>query len=195
MMKLSFKFPNLAEKLKRHQIDVMGVLAAAMQTNRAMMFDKDGADNGKDKWDPLVFRSGRPLQDRGTLRKSLSPRNNGIKPGYSSGSVVRYTTTEAVIGTDLLYARLLNDGTVNMPGGVLRPVNAQALKIPLPGGRNATPGAKALRKSSRKLQSEGFIFRKSVKIPARPMNTVTEQDRKEWAKTVSNYIAELLNGR
>lgn len=173
MIKLEIKVPNLAQLFKDNQRNIMMALAAAMQTNRAMMFDKDGADNGKPKWAPLVLRSGRPLQKTGTLRKSFAPQNDGIRPGAGQDSVLIFSGKRVKIGTKLFYAGMMNDGTTKMPGGVLRPVHAKALKIPLGNGK--------------------FMFRKSVKIPARNMNTVTEQDRQEWAETMSNVIADLLN--
>src|SRR5260221_14110145 len=102
------------------------VLAASMQTNRAMMFDKDGADNGKVKWKPLdtYFRSGRPLQDRGTLRQSMGPTNDGIRPGMGPSGIMQINGPEVVIGTSLLYAGMMNDGTTKLPGGVLKPHHA-----------------------------------------------------------------------
>lgn len=170
---LKLTFPNLGERFKKHQRDIMLVLAASMQTNRAMMFDKDGADNGKPKWEPLKLRKGRPLQKTGTLRKSFAPTNDGIRPGHGIDSIVKTQGRTATIGTKLLYAGMMNDGTAKMPGGVLRPVRAKALKIPLEGGK--------------------FMFRKSVKIPARPMNTVTQQDEQEWSETLANYMSEILS--
>lgn len=174
MIKLDLKLPNLAQKFKEHQRDMMMVLAASMQTNRAMMFDKSGADNGKEKWAPLVLRRGKPLQLTGTLRKSMGPSNDGINPGKGPSSKLNISGTTVTIGTELSYAPMMNDGTTKMPGGVLKPTQAKALKIPLGGGK--------------------FMFRKSVKIPARPMNEVTEQDRQEWADTLANFIAEVLRG-
>lgn len=168
------ELPDFALKFKAMQSDIMLVLAATMQTNRSMMFDKDGADNGKPSWAPLVLRAGRPLQNTGTLRKSMAPVNDGIRPNHGKDGIVQIHGNEVMIGTRLLYAGMMNDGTTKMPGGVLKAVHAKALKIPLPAG--------------------GFMFRKSVKIPARPMDLITDQDKREWGETLSNYIAERLNG-
>jgi phage gpG-like protein len=197
-IKLELKFPKLDETFKVHQNEIMLVLAAAMQTNRAMMFDKEGADNGKPKWAPLKFRRGRILQDTGTLRKSFAPPNDGNKPGHGPGSVVRITGENATIGTSLGYARLMNDGTTKMPGGVLRPVNAQALKIPInPGELAKMQGTKSRAvkhdMGAVRIDNKNFIFRKWVKIPARPMDEITAQDEQEWCDTVANYIGELLS--
>ena len=174
MISLSFTVPDLAMVFKKRQRDIMLVLAASMQTNRAMMFDKDGADNGKQKWAPLVLRSGRPLQKTGTLRKSMAPSNDGMRPGKGQGSKLQINGTEVQIGTTLAYAPMMNDGTAKMPGGVLKAVRAQALKIPLGGGK--------------------FMFRKSVRIPSRRMDEITAQDSQEWADTLAAYIADVLNG-
>lgn len=174
LLKLEFSLPDFALKFKQMQSDIMLVLAATMQTNRSMMFDKDGADNGKPSWAPLVLRAGRPLQDTGTLRKSLAPINDGIRPNHGKDGIVKIQGYKATIGTELLYAGVMNDGTTKMPGGVLKPVHALALKIPLPAG--------------------GFMFRKSVRIPARAMDIITDQDKKEWGDTLANYISERLNG-
>lgn len=176
MIKIDLTIPNLAEKLREHERDILLVLAAAMQTNRAMMFDQEGAHNGKRRWADLKWRTGAILQKRGTLRKSFGPQNDGIRPGQGPESVLRTSGDTVTIGTKLLYARLMNDGTTKMPGGVLRPVRAKALKIPAPGGK------------------KGFLFRKSVRIPARPMDEISELDKREWADTLEAYIAEVLNG-
>lgn len=193
MIKIEVEFPDLYERLKKYEKEIMLVLAASMQTNRSMMFDADGADNGKKKWAPLKFRNGRPLQDRGTLRKSMGPSNDGITPGRGVDSVLKINTDSVMIGTKLAYARMMNDGTTKMPGGVLRPINAQALKIPLPMGKNIVKAAKALRKgAAQDSTGQKYIFRKSVRIPARPMDEITPQDEQEWVETVQNYMMEIL---
>jgi len=181
MIEISYTVPALDKILRQHENDILMVMAATMQANRGMMFDAEGGDNGKEKWAPLNWRKGRILQKRGTLRKSFSPMNDGKKPGRSQGSVVRTIGNAVQIGTSLLYAKMMNDGTTKMPGGVLRPVNAKALKIPAPEGVKIE-GAK-----------DGFIFRKSVKIPARPMDTMSAEDDEEISQTVMNYVMEILN--
>jgi len=184
MIDINLKFPDLHARLKKYEKDIYLVLAAAMQTNRAMMFDKEGADNGKDKWAPLKWRSGRILQKTGTLRKSFAPMNDGVKPGKNNGTIVRINAPSVIIGTNLAYAATMNDGTTKMPGGVITPVSAKALKIPLP------EGGKGVTKREKK---QGFMFRKSVKIPARPMDTISKEDEQEFAETLMNYISEILS--
>ena len=71
MINLELQITDFMAIFESRKDDIMDVLAAAMQTNRAMMFDQDGADNGKQAWAPLKWRRGRPLQKRGTLRNPL----------------------------------------------------------------------------------------------------------------------------
>lgn len=177
MLKIELTFDDLAEKFRHMMPEITSVLAATMQTNRAMMFDKDGADNDKPQWEALKWREGRPLQKTGTLRKSFAPMNDGITPGHGNDSIVLLQGNKATIGTKLVYAGMMNDGTTKMPGGVLRPKQAKALRFPGPMG-----------------SGEKFMFRKSVKIPARRMDEVTQADEREWADTLANYIARQLNG-
>lgn len=174
MISLTLKVPAWDALFKKHYTDIMMALAATMQTNRSMMFDKDGADNDKKKWDNLVLRQGRPLQKTGTLRKSLAPTlTTPGKPSYGKDTVIRINDREVTIGTKIAYAEMMNDGTTKMPGGKMSAVKAKALKIPLESGK--------------------FMFRRSVKIPARSMNTISPADEIEFAETLSNYIAHLLN--
>lgn len=173
MIKLELTIPKLDEIMKLHEREIMGVMAAAMQTNRAFMFDKDGADNGKPKWAPLVLRNGRPLQKTGALKNSMGPLGDGKRPVQSPDGILRFTNRDVTIGSKLLYAKMMNDGTVHMPGGVLKPVKAKALKIPLENGK--------------------FMFRRSVKIPPRPMDQITADDETEFSETLANYISEVLS--
>lgn len=186
-----FKFPNWLEKLQRSQDEINLFIAAMMQTNRGELFDKEGAANGHDKWAPLKFRRGQILSNRGTLRQSMAPYAANGQPG--SDGIVRFQGDTITIGTKLFYARLMNDGTAKMPGGVLRPVNAKALKIPIPGGEGATKGAKKLRKSAYGDADNKFIFRKSVKIEGRPFDTWTQEDEQEISEATMNKIIDVLN--
>jgi phage gpG-like protein len=171
-IKLEFKVPRWDQIFKKSQRDIMLLLAASMQTNRAHMFDAEGADNGKPKWAPLKFRQGMILSDRGTLRQSMGPQNNGKAPTMRADNIVRFEANKASIGTKLAYARMMNDGTASMPDGVLRPVRAQALRFMGPGGE--------------------YMFRRSVRIPARNMDEITQQDAEEWSETIANYLSEIL---
>lgn len=188
---MEFKFPDWAAKINQAQDEINLFIAAMMQTNRGELFDSEGAANGHDKWAPLAFRRGQILSNRGTLRQSLAPSNPQGRAG--SDGIVRFAGEVITIGTKLAYARMMNDGTAKMPGGVLRPVNGKALKIPLPGGENATAGAKSLKKGSSKIGNSNFIFRKSVKIPGRPFDTWTKEDEDEMSAALTNKLVDILN--
>lgn len=146
MIDIKFEFPEWAAKIKSQEERLNLFIAAQIQTNRGMIFDKEGAHNGRSKWAPLKFRNGQILSRRGTLRKSIAPSN----PNGTAGpdGIVRFSGDTITVGTSLIYARLMNDGTVKMPGGVMRPKNAKALRIPLPEGAWANDNAKAAAKAA-----------------------------------------------
>lgn len=142
-VEISFKFPDWAGKLKAHEAELNLFQAALIQTNRGMLFDAEGAYNNHDKWAPLKFRNGQILSRRGTLRKSIAPYNPSGDPGPDG--IVRFSGDMIVVGTKLLYASMMNDGTTKLPGGILRPRNAKALRIPLPSGEAATETTRRIR--------------------------------------------------
>lgn len=193
---VDFKWPDLEDRLKKAEGEINLFLAAAIQTNRGLLFDSEGSYNGRPGWAPLKLRKGQILSDRGVLRKSIAPYNADGKPGPDGIVVIQ--PDAIIVGTTLLYAQMMNDGTTKMPGGVLRPVHAKALKIPLPSGANATPAAKSLRKKTKfSTSADGtrgkFLFRKSVRIPARPFNDWNQQDQDEVNEALVNKAAEILN--
>jgi phage gpG-like protein len=193
MIKVQFSIPDLEGKLNRMMPRIMGTIAATAQTNRGMLFDAEGAHNGHPKWASLKMRVGMILSDRGVLRKSIAPNNDGLNPVKGPDGIVEIGSREVVIGTRLFYAAMMNDGTTKMPGGVLRPVRAEALKIPLPSGKSATEDAKQLRKRASGKGKEKFIFRKSVKIPARPFDQWNTNDQAEMTETLARQVAAILN--
>lgn len=196
-LEIKLEFPKWAEKLEAKRQEINEFVAAMMQTNRGMLFDREGAYNGHPKWKPLVFRTGMILSNRGILRRSIAPINPDGKPG--PGGIVSFSGESITIGTRVAYAALMNEGTANLPGGVLRPVNAKALMIPLPAGKKATQTAKDLRKGSSKSTREGapknerVIFRKSVRIPARRFDQWNEADQQELGEALRNKIVQVLN--
>lgn len=233
MVEIDFKFPDWAELIRTKEKELMLFMAAQIQFNRGMLFDKEGAHNGRSRWTDLSFRRGQILSKRGTLRKSIAPIRADGTPGPDG--IVRMAGDTIFVGTKMLNARMMNDGTTKMPGGVLRPVRAKALKIPLPQGKSAGEGAKdiqrqarrkklaKLQEQSKELQSrknekgvnlrlmkiferikreeeairEGkgpvkFIFRKSVKIPARPFDDWNQQDQIEFDAALLGKLQELL---
>lgn len=144
--RIRFDFPDLEGRLTSAMPRIMNVLAASMQTNRRLLFASGGSYNGHPGWAPLQFRVGQPLLRGGArgLSGSMGPRNDGRTPGRGVESILEINGEKVTIGTSLKYARLMNDGTSKMPGGVLRPVRAKALMIPLPQGKSATQAAKDL---------------------------------------------------
>lgn len=134
MIDIKFTFPDMLGALQKNMEEINLFIAANMQTNRAMLFDAEGAYNGHEKWAPLKFRRGRILQDRGTLKKSMGPTNDGSHPVRTKDGILQMQGETVTIGTTLAYAQLMNDGTKKLSGGVITPVRAKALKIPAPPG-------------------------------------------------------------
>lgn len=200
-VKFQMTVPQLEDRLRSRLGEIRLALAAGMQTNRALLFSSGGTHNGHLGWDQLKFRSGQPLKDRGTLAKSIGPKSVSGKPGRAAGTIVRITAQQVVIGTNLLYAAMMNWGTTKMPGGKLVPKNAKALKIPLPAGKNATEGAsrsfgKLNKKTGKHTIGKGqFIFRRSVKIPARRFDTWSALDKREMNLVLRNKLTRILMGK
>jgi phage gpG-like protein len=191
LVDIEFKFPNFGpEVLEQNVTKIYDVIAATMQTQRAMIFDAEGAYNGRQKWAPLKFRNGQILSDKGVLRKSIGPMTDGLRPQRNPNSIVRYEMDMVTIGTDIAYARIHDQG------GVIVPVHAKVLAFRLPGGKAATDTAKSIRKSNKLSgrDSPDFIFTKRVKIPQRQFSDITELDKTEIEETVTGMIAGILNG-
>ncbi len=198
MIEATFKFPDLADKLRLAADKIRQELVVAMQTNRGMLFDAEGAYNGHTPWKGLLLRAGQILASRGVLKKSLAPDSPTGQAG--PGGYVKSDPQIVTIGTNVAYASTMNWGTTRMPGGVMRPVNGQALRIPLPEGKRATEMAKELGKGKKRStdahdgKEKKFIFVKSVKIPARRFDDVTPQDTREFRDALEAALAEALNG-
>lgn len=242
LLEIDFQFPDWAAVLKKHERELNLFIAANVQFNRGMLFDQEGAYNGRSRWKELSFRNGQILSKRGTLRKSIAPFNPRGIPGPDG--IVKFSGDTVTVGTNLMYARMMNDGTVKMPGGVLRAKNAKALKIPIPQGDNAGEaameiqalhhqktidnlhkklgenrdkyrralvhgrGTKSINQSSSRIieriaataqkMGEGkgpvkFIFRKWVKIPARPFDDWNDQDQLELDAALLSKVQDILN--
>lgn len=178
-VKIDIDFPNWAEKYKSKIKQLTLFAAGLIQENRGQLFDNEGAFHGHTKWKKPVFRDGMALSKTGALRKSIAPMGADGRPGPDG--IVNLSLDQITIGTTLFYAALMNWGTTQMPGGVLKATNAKALKIPLPSGKLATKTAKKLSKDEGK-----FIFRKSVKIPERRFDEWNAQDQAEFSQTLAN---------
>jgi phage gpG-like protein len=164
---LKFNLPRFAEAAARAEAELPGLLAATLQTQRAMIFDSEGKYNGRPGWAPLKCRKGQILKDRGTLSQSIGPQNDGIRPGAAVGSIVRITPGIVTIGTNIAYA------AVHQYSATIRPVKAKALRFKCNGH---------------------WTSRKKVFIPARPFADFTSADVSEIRQTVENYLGELLGG-
>jgi phage gpG-like protein len=200
-----FTFPDLASALRHAERRISEEMIVAMQTNRGLLFDNQGAYNGHPAWDPLMLRSGQILANRGVLKKSIAPGTGSGQPG--PGGIATMADGVVTIGTAVASAALMNYGTTQMPDGVMRPVKAKALMIPIPGGAKATEAAKTLRRGrdengertekAKKIKTKDgrtqhVIFRKWVRIPARPFNTITSADRAEFAAALQAVMDEVM---
>jgi phage gpG-like protein len=96
-------------------------------------------------WSPLKIRNGKPLQKTGRLKNSFIPQADN---------------KNAVVGTNLVYARLQNNG------GIVRPKKSKNLYIPLTRkGMRKSAGSPIPKNLKRGVD---YILAKKAKIPARP---------------------------
>lgn len=112
-----------------------GVMVAQVNKAFSTGTSPDGA-----AWAPPKFRKGQPLRDTGRLRNSITSR---------------YTPTEAVSGTNLIYA------PVHQFGATIVAKNAPYLVFPTP---------------------TGWARKKSVTIPARPFYPKGPNLPSTWTK-------------
>lgn len=124
--------------------------------------EENFAQEGRPKWlglKPGSVKKGRGpakiLQDTGRLAASITPFSD---------------STQAVVGTNVIYARIQNDGGTTRPH-VIRPKNKKALAF---GGRVV-----------KKVNHPGS------KIPARPFLLLTPADTGRVVFTASSYLASL----
>lgn len=114
-VEINFDMPNLKEKFDRNSDKFAALIAATMQTQRAMIFDKEGAYNGRGRWKPLKYRVGQILSDTGTLRRSIGPSNDGRNPARQEGSIVEIGAGTVTIGTSIAYGAFHDRGTSKIP--------------------------------------------------------------------------------
>jgi phage gpG-like protein len=183
------EFPPLGDMLANAKKDLRVAIAAAMQTNRGLLFDQDGGRNGHKSWAAPLLRVGQPMSASGTLRNSMGP--NGGNPGPSG--FVRFSGDLVSIGTALAYADTV------CHGATITAAPGHALAIPLPMGKRATDVAKELRKGSTRRKNpttgknENVIFRKSVTIPAREFDLITSADEREILGGLEKKIVAVLS--
>lgn len=189
LLEIDFDFPDWAGKLSSCRAELSLFLAAQVQTNRGLLFDAEGARNGHERWPDLSLRNGQILSRRGKLRKSLSPSNPKGVPGPDG--IVRFEGEMIVVGTHLLYAKMMNYGTTRLPGGVLRPKHAKALKIPLPSGESASKKARTIRaaplEAKADVQREKLKTAQSKAAAARKKFSASGEDRHLEAAVAAEY--------
>jgi phage gpG-like protein len=108
---INLEFPRIRKKQEKIKSKLPGLIAATLQTQRAMIFDKEGAYHGREKWAPLKYRVGQILKDTGTLSKSIAPQNDGINPARNQGTIVKLSLGIVTIGTNIAYAAVHDDGS------------------------------------------------------------------------------------
>lgn len=195
-----------AERFRGKLTQLYLFTAAQIQTNRGMLFMTSGSYNGHETWPGLKLRDGQPLRDRGTLMKSIGPLTQktatGMRPAFNKGSIVRYGADQVTVGTDLKYARLMNDG------GTITPKKGKLLWIPLPEGKRAndtvTKTTKGMKKSGAKKGSMNgapivrlkngkfFMLAKKVVVPPRPFDKLNDADKAEITTALTNEVARCL---
>lgn len=168
---IEFKFPDLIGSMERNKERIERTIASTIQTQVGLRFDAEGAHNGHPKWEPLKMRQGQILSLTGTLRRSISPPGAEGNPGPEGfvrheGSFSDLLTE---VGTKLIYA------SVQDKGAVIVPKRKAALRYMNPG-------------------TGKFIFSKRSVIPPRPFTDVNDTDTEEMNQTVSNMLAEILEG-
>lgn len=208
LVKIEVEFPDFLGALIRNEERIALVMAATVQANRGMMFDKEGAHNGKEKWAPLKFRNGQILSKSGTLRKSWAPTNpRGVAgPGGLVEISGGLQNKMIKVGTRVAYAAIHNYGGKIVARGkalafevdakyVARKHNASLTSENI--HEKGTMNAKRARKKMRTKKSEDgadIMFRRSVNIPQRRMDEWNAEDQAELTITLHNLVAEILNG-
>ncbi len=168
LVEIELRLPDWTAARDRINATIPGLIAATVQTQRGLIFDNEGAYNGRQRWAGLKCRTGQILKRRGTLSQSIGPRNDGDQPAHAVGSIVRMTGgLEGVVavGTSIAYAAVHNYGAT------IRPVRAKALRFQC---------------------GNTWVFRRKVTIPARPFADWTSQDTDELVATIENRIAAIL---
>ena len=141
-----------------------------------------------------VARGGQPLRDTGRLASSL---------------VYRVTGSDVVVGSPLVYSRIQNRGSKDLPGGVIRPTRGKYLAIPLSTltvSERRTKGPRDFpntflrrgksgrwivwQKLSRGSIRPLFVLVESVKITARPYLTWTRADLEAIGRRWRALLAE-----
>lgn len=175
-LSINIKFPDWLKRLTSQRDRISRFIAANVQTNRGMMFDKEGAYNGHRAWAPLKYREGQILSLTGTLRRSIAPSGANGNAGPNGTVVVRgdLKKLDVAVGTKVAYANMMNFGTSGLPGGVLRPKKKSVLRFKI---------------------GNKWVFAHEVKIPARRFDQWNSDDALELRGALTGLVTEILNGR
>ena len=176
---IDFKFPPIAKYAKRISRYLPMFIAAKMQAQRGRIFDSEGSYNGRPGWKPLKHRKGQILKLTGTLSKSLSPSTGGNKPGFATGSILKYANGIVTIGTNIKYAAVHDQGAVIQPHEVV--VN-----------RSEKTGK--FKKITKTTQLVEVYMTKTYEIPARPFSDFTREDVAELKEQIESYMTYLMGG-
>jgi phage gpG-like protein len=179
LWEIELDFPQFKNVAVQIQSELPGLIAATLQTQRAMIFDSEGSYNGRPGWEPLKHRKGQILSDSGDLRKSMGPMNDGTAPGHAAGSIVQLAMGLVTIGTNIRYAEIHDQGAT-IPGHASKTFHS------LKTGRFI--------KHSRKRGIWKQHYTDAYDIPARPFGNFTSEDISELNETVTNYLTSKING-
>lgn len=171
---------NLGSFIDRHGDRISMAMAAVVQTNRGLLFDRSGAYNGHEGWKKPAFRDGKPLLDTGALRNSIGPKgaNGSLVPVNPARGYIRYSGYEVrnvEVGTEIKYAK------IHTTGGKITAKNGEALKIPVSG-----KGSKFTEKRIRKLHSE-------LEKEVTPQRRASLQARIDEAQSIMHEASETSN--
>jgi len=166
-MKITWSMPDLERRVRQKMPEMLNLIIATLQTQRAMIFDAEGAYNGRQAWKKskrAEKTGGQTLSKSGELRRSIGPSNSGITPGRSKGTIIEIEGTRVTLGSSLVYAAIQNNGGI----------------VKHPGTKNGF--------------GKGIKIRQhNIKIDKRPFMDYTEEDRQEVLSTLVNYLTDVLN--
>lgn len=224
MIKVKVEGKTLSDILKENKTNIYKFIIANVHENRGELFDRSGDMPGHEPWAPLWplgRRAGeKPLLDRGTLRKSLGPGSPGgyavvqgsqiiIGTRLKYAKLMNWGTTKMPDGK--LKAKRAQALKIPVGKDVEAPLKVtknsiekrlQSLQSKMASAKNRNKKRLSQQIQTLKLQIKNrtyktgkFIFRKSVRIPARRFDIWTEEDNKELMSALKIEVARILNGK
>jgi len=147
--------------------DKLGLFCVSLIQRR---FVRGGAP---ERWDPPKLRDGEPMRDTNRLMASV----DYIVRASPGGGV------QISVGTNLIYAAMMHFG------GVIEPVEAGALFIPLTPLARRIGAERDKRKRGRLVYGEDFVLVKRVEIDPRPFLFLSDDD----VDAIKAFIVRELN--